>query len=462
MPRRTRLLMTAAPAVLGAAALLAPPARARAPVADPDRVLGVVWCDEAGVFQGAAREIPLLPPLAESGVRAMVAMPGIDPAGPVDLVARADGAARLALRARPAEVGALVAQLQASGWVGEAQRLRKAGSTHEESIQIDAAGAVVYERRLAGSGGGPIPPADALVGGLRARGGCGAYVDTRGVGLLGGGDFDAAIAWFSKDLRSAELRLRRVQPIQPPPIIPPVVVESPGAPVAVLTLGAAPGELFEAIGRLPLPPKARDAVIEARRKLGDDAMPGAGAIIRIGQGPLGGMEMIGAIPTGSDGTRGSRWRSQRLLRAAVRGLSDELIEQGGLAPTRIDRSTWRVTLAQRKEAVTLRVADGLLLFSTSVDSMLGVGGAGGAPWLGAEGQAWAAAHHVAFLGEIPGVLLGREDGAPVVLRVGMQAEADHAVLRIESSVPFDQLMQGLPSRAAGALQGPLNLGQPML
>ncbi|MBL8614871.1 MAG: hypothetical protein JNM72_04590 [Deltaproteobacteria bacterium] len=462
MPRRTLPVLPFAPALLGAAALLAGPARAAPPAGEPDRVLGAIWCEEAGIFSASTRETPLIPALSQVGVAAMVGMPGLDSTGPIELLVRADGATRVALRAKPSEIGALVEHLRSDGWVGEAPLLRKAGATYAESIQIDAAGAVVYERRFGGGGAGPLPSADAVVGGLRARGGCGAYADTRSVGLLGGGDFDAAIVWFAKDMRSLELRLQRGQPITPPPIIPPVVVESPGASVAVFTLGAAPAELFDAMARLPLPPKVRSGLAEGRQKLGDDRVPGAGMVVRFGKGPLGGVEMIGAIPTGADGARGSRWRSRRMLNAAVRAMSDELLEQGGAAPIRIDRSTWRVSLVRRKEAITLRAADGLLLFSTSVDSMLGVGSAGGAPWLGAEAQAWAAAHHVALIGALPGALLGLEEGASVDLRVGLRAEAEQAVLRMESSVPFDQLMKSLPPRAAGALQGPLNLGQPLL
>lgn len=461
MPRRTLPVLTAAPALLCAVALHAP-ARAAAPAGDPDRVLGVIWCEEAGIFGASKGETPIIPSLSQVGVGAMVQMPGVDSAGPLDVLVRADGATRVSLRARPAEIGALVDHLRSNGWVGEAALLRKAGATYAESIQIDAAGAVVYERRFGGGDGGPLPSADAVVGGLRARGGCGAYADTHGVGLLGGGDFDAAIAWFAKDMRSAELRLQRTTAIRPPPIVPPVVVESPGASIAAITLGVAPAELFDAMARLPLPPKVRSGLAEGRQKLGDDPLPGAGMVVRIGQGPMGGMEMIGAIPTGADGARGSRWRSRRMLNAAVRAMSDELLEQGGAAPTRIDRSTWRVSLARRKEAITLRADDGLLLFSTSVDSMLGVGSAGAAPWLSAEGQAWAAAHHVALIGALPGGLLGLAEVASVDLRVGLRAEAEHAVLRIESSVPFDQLIQAMPPRAAGALQGPLHLGQPML
>ncbi len=462
MPRRTRPVLTCAVALLGAAALRAGAARGAVPAGDPGRVLGAVWCEEAGIFGASTRETPLIPSLSQVGVPAMVRMPGVDPAGPIELLVRADGATRVALRARPSEVGALVDHLRSNGWVGDAALLRKAGATYAESVHIDAAGAMVYERRFGGGDAAPLPSADAVVGGLRARGGCGAYADTRGAGLLGGGDFDAAIAWFAKDMRSAELRLVRSAPITPPAIIPPAVVESPGSSIAVLTVGAAPAALLDAVARLPLPPKVRTELAKGRQQLGDDQLPGAGMVVRIGQGPLGGMEMIGAIPTGRDGARGSAWRSRRMLNAAVRTMSAELVEQGGTPPARIDRSTWRVSLARRAEAITLRASDGLLLFSTSVDSMLGVGSAGGAPWLTAEAQSWAAAHHVALIGALPRALLGLGEGLAVELRVGMRAEAAHAVLRIESAVPFDQLMKAMPPRAAGALQGPLGLGQPLL
>lgn len=281
-----------------------------------------------------------------------------------------------------------------------------------------------------------FPPA--LAAGLPAGDGCTLGISTPAGAVLAAlptsGDAQPALLRMSIDALDAAALAR--------PVRPPVPVRTPAAPLAVLTLGIAPGELVRAMGalnRAPIPPELEQDLAA----LGEVVQAQGGSVAAVF--PDRSFAVVVPATTPSGGPLPVR----RLSRAIGRALARE----AGLPATRIGPSRFRIETP--KAVAYLDITPAGLLIAANEPLLDAIQRGEGRPWLSPT-HAEAAGDHLVTLrmdgGALPGPLAGLRLGA------GLRATPAYLELSVFDRPAPEVLQALLPAIRAGIEAGKARAG----
>ena len=424
--------------------LAAAVARGAAPVIGPGSAdpMAVAWCDQLRDLKAMASRSDRIASIIQDPLEIIAMM---DETAPVSFEVINEDAFTLRGQLLVDEQTRLRLTLRGAGFQGVGRTVRRASGNSLQEVHLSEDGLLELRTMAPGRTEPTRSTPLSVLQALPQQPGCGLYLRT----APGSGPrpdwmaplerFDSVAAWISADKRSAEVRLVRSTPLASAsaPVVPPAVLGR-DAPVAVLTLGMQPSALVEAVARLPLPQRARDALARVQAQAAAAQLPGAGSSLALTAGPGGSVHLVAAVPMGAEGQREHPRRTRRMVRRVMTAIAHEV----GTQPVAIDRDTYRVEVPQAGRAVTVRAREGRILASDSVDALLAVDGPGAAPWLDSQDLEFAAAQHLALVTAFPAAVLppSAAELAPLRLRLGMRIEAEHVVVGVQSEAPLDAVL----------------------